>query len=202
MAALRTQYPDPRGWRAHGGSRRTLSRCEQAPPSAKANRTRVRRDHQLSNHWRPTAVTPETPNHAWLTRRVKLLLQLRNSQVRQIRLRCTGPKRKPRGPRLQTSRHEGNDQRSGDRWRKGNPLAPAMLLHLCPSELNDNKVNDYGNGKKNCKHEGAFNADPQESDRKHFNVATAHHALRIIIEHDDEHEECEADIPMNADPSS
>src|SRR5258706_7453581 len=112
----------------------------------------------------------------WLTGWVKLLLQVLNSQVRQISLRRTRPKREPPGPGLQASRHEANDQRSGDRRGKGNALAPAMLLYLSPSELNDNQVNDYRNGEKNRKHEGAFDADPQESDRKQFDVAAAHHA--------------------------
>src|SRR5258708_33130779 len=99
--------------------------------------------------------------HARLTRGVRLRLQVWNSQVRQmIRLRCTRPKRKPPGAGLQTSRHERDDQRSGDRGGKGNALAPAMLLYLSPSELNDNQVNEYRNGKKNRKHQGAFNTDP------------------------------------------
>src|ERR1035437_3586294 len=97
---------------------------------------------------------------AWLTRSVELLLQVRNSQVRQIGSICTGPKRKSPGHTLQASRHEGRDQRSCDRWGKGNALGPAKLLYLGPSQLNDNQVNDDENGKKNCKHQGAFEADP------------------------------------------
>ena len=102
----------------------------------------------------------------------------------------------------QASQHEGADERPCNRWCKGYTHRPVDSLGVRPAQSCRQRVNEGEHGHENSEGQRAERSRPQEGNRQELDIASAHQFLRIEIQHDEEHQDSESNIPMQLSQSA